>query len=94
MSSMRKQMLKAIALAVEREGSLTRVAERLGIRRQAIREWDEIRRNKTKPSLRAVPAKHVLALEEMSGVSRYELRPDIYGPAPKSTQRQETVAAA
>ena len=61
---------RVIAAAVKREGSLSRVAKRLGISRQAIDQWEE------------VPPKHVLAMEEMSGVSRYEQRPDIYGPPP------------
>ena len=70
-------MLRAIKLAVEREGSLVRVAERLTLTRQAVEQW-----NTPKGKFR-VPPKHVLALESMSGVSRHELRPDIYGPAPK-----------
>jgi DNA-binding transcriptional regulator YdaS (Cro superfamily) len=64
---------KAVDEAVKALGSLKRVAERLGITPQAIHQWPEA----------GPPAKHVLALEEMSGVPRYEIRPDIYGPPPK-----------
>jgi DNA-binding transcriptional regulator YdaS (Cro superfamily) len=39
--------------------------------RQAIYYWGE-----------TVPAKWCRAVEAVSGVPRYELRPDIYGPAP------------
>jgi DNA-binding transcriptional regulator YdaS (Cro superfamily) len=53
-------------------GSDTRVAEYLGISRQALQQWER------------VPVRHVLALEALTGVSRHELRPDVYGPAPKS----------
>lgn len=67
---------RAIELAVEKVGSLARVAENLTqtggkpLTRQAISQWVK------------VPPRHVLALEELSGVSRYELRPDVFGPAP------------
>lgn len=37
---------------------------------QAISKWDR------------VPAERVLEVERLTGVSRYELRPDVYGPAP------------
>lgn len=70
-------MLRAIKRAVEKEGSLARVAERLGRTRQALEQW-----NTVKGKFR-VPPKHVLALEAMSGISRHQLRPDIYGPPPK-----------
>ncbi len=62
-------MERAVDEAIRREGSLRRVAERLGVSRQAMQQWT------------LVPVRRVLMLEAMSGVSRYELRPDIYGPA-------------
>jgi len=68
--------------AVQIAGGNQAVADRIGTTRQAVYEWA------------AVPAKHVLVLEEMSGVSRYELRPDIYGPPPNPSQRPLTGAAA
>ena len=73
---MRKRpMERAVEEAVRREGSLRRVAERLGVTRQAMQQWT------------SVPVKRVLALEAMSGVSRYDLRPDIYGPEPADAER-------
>ncbi len=73
---MRKRpMERAVEEAVRREGSLRRVAERLGVTRQAMQQWT------------SVPVKRVLALEAMSGVSRYDLRPDIYGPEPAVAER-------
>lgn len=37
---------------------------------------------------RKVPAERVLGIEAATGISRHDLRPDIFGPAPK----QETTA--
>ncbi len=70
----KRSMERAVEEAVRREGSLRRVAERLGVTRQAMQQWV------------AVPVKRVLALEAISGVSRYDLRPDIYGAA-RDTER-------
>ncbi len=63
----KRSMERAVEEAVRREGSLRRVAERLGVTRQAMQQWT------------SVPVKRVLAMEQISGVSRYDLRPDIYG---------------
>jgi DNA-binding transcriptional regulator YdaS (Cro superfamily) len=49
-------------------GGLGALAKRLGISPQAVDKW---RRN-------GVPAERVLVLESMSGVSRSDLRPDLY----------------
>lgn len=42
-----------------------------GITSQAVSQW------------KRVPADRVLAVERLTGVSRHELRPDIYGPQPE-----------
>jgi DNA-binding transcriptional regulator YdaS (Cro superfamily) len=68
-------MQRAVDEAVRRVGSLKRLAERLDITRQAIQHWT------------SVPVKHVLTLEALSGVTRYELRPDIYGSDPEGQSR-------
>ena len=65
---------KAVDEAIRASGSLKKVAERLGISSQAISQWEK------------VPPRHVLALEAMSGVSRHDLRPDVYGPPPKRAE--------
>ena len=62
---------RAVEAATRNVGSRELVAKRLGITRQAIDQWRG-----------AVPPRHVLAIEEMSGFTRYELRPDIYGKEP------------
>jgi DNA-binding transcriptional regulator YdaS (Cro superfamily) len=63
-------MQRAVDEAARRYRSKRAVAKRLGISHQALSCWDR------------VPAVHCLAMEEMSGVSRHLLRPDVYGPAP------------
>jgi DNA-binding transcriptional regulator YdaS (Cro superfamily) len=70
-------------LAVLKAGGPVKVGNRLQLTRQAVSRWEK------------VPAKHVLALEEMSGVSRYVLRPDVYGaaPGPFEVMSSGTVAA-
>ena len=74
--AIRRALERAVDEAIRREGSLRRVAERLGVTRQAIQQWT------------SVPVKRVLMMEEMSDVSRYELRPDIYGEAPQRAEEQ------
>lgn len=62
--------------AVELAGGPRALASKLNdlgieITRQAIEQW------------RVVPPERVLAVEKITGVSRYELRPDVYGPPPE-----------
>lgn len=49
-------------------GQLTRVAEALGVTPWAVCKW------------RRVPAERVLAVERITGIPRYVLRPDLYPP--------------
>jgi DNA-binding transcriptional regulator YdaS (Cro superfamily) len=74
---------RVIEAAVQHEGSRTAVAKKLGLTRQALDQWGG-----------KVPAKHVLAMEKMSGIERYEIRPDIYGPKPRPLERAEQRPAA
>ncbi|MDZ7711734.1 MAG: Cro/CI family transcriptional regulator [Rhodovibrio sp.] len=55
-------MLKAI----QRAGGVSALARQLGITRQAIYAWSRI------------PVEHVFTIEQMSGVPRHTLRPDVY----------------
>lgn len=50
-------------------GSSKELARRIGVTPQAVSQWDE------------VPVSRVLAVERETGISRHELRPDVYGPA-------------
>jgi len=54
--------------AIEKAGGLTVLANALGVPRQNIHQW------------RRVPAEWVLRVEWVTGISRRELRPDVFGP--------------
>lgn len=54
--------------AIKHAGNAARLAEQLGVRRQALYQWDR------------VPAERVLEIERITGVPRQELRPDLYPP--------------
>jgi DNA-binding transcriptional regulator YdaS (Cro superfamily) len=48
----------------------SQMAKELGLTRAAVYSWSK--KNK-------IPAQHILKVEELSGVSRYDLDPQIYG---------------
>ena len=58
---------------------LTRLARAVGVQPPTVHVWLR--------STGRVPAERVLAVEAATGVSRYELRPDVYGPAPAAEDR-------
>lgn len=68
-----------IERAVMAAGSQTKLAADLGVTPQAVQQWVEAA---------SVPAKRVLDIERLTGVSRHDLRPDIFGPAPKPDRRK------
>lgn len=55
----------------EHRGATARIAREMGVTHAAVRQW---RTN-------GIPAERVLRLEELTGIPRHVLRPDIY-PAP------------
>lgn len=57
---------QALERAVASVGGQAKFARLIGVTAQAISQWDE------------VPPLRVLAVESVSGVSRHELRPDLY----------------
>jgi len=61
--------------AIQKLGSQQALADCLGIRSPSITEWHKRHR---------VPAGRCMAIEEATGgaVRRYDLRPDVFGPAP------------
>jgi len=61
--------MSAISKAVEKAGSQAELARLLGVSSQAINKMLTAKR---------VPAERVLKIEEVTGVSRHELRPDLY----------------
>ena len=75
--------LAALKRAIDLAGGPTAVAERLNVHQTAVSHW--IYRSEQ------APVDRVLALEELTGVSRHELRDDIYGPP---TQQAEGAGAA
>jgi DNA-binding transcriptional regulator YdaS (Cro superfamily) len=56
----------ALKRAIEKAGGQAEFARLIGITAQAVSQWDE------------VPPLRVLAVERISGVSRHDLRPDLY----------------
>jgi DNA-binding transcriptional regulator YdaS (Cro superfamily) len=62
---------EAIDAMGNRSGNISALAEELGISRAAVSAWDR------------VPAERVLDVERVTGISRFRLRPDIYGPEQK-----------
>lgn len=76
-------MTKAITKrAIDAAGGAAKLGTALGITRQAVEDWDK------------VPPKHVLRVEQLSGVSRYLLRPDIYGDPPAPLARMGELRVA
>jgi DNA-binding transcriptional regulator YdaS (Cro superfamily) len=57
---------RALLEAIERAGSLAKLAQQLGISKQAIHKW------------RRAPAERIVEIERVTGVERERLRPDLY----------------
>ncbi|HWV19502.1 MAG TPA: Cro/CI family transcriptional regulator [Devosia sp.] len=62
-------MLKIVEIAAEKAGGPIALAAALGIKHPALYSW------------KRVPAERVLQIEKLTGVSRHDLRPDVFGPA-------------
>ena len=67
--------LAALKRAIDLAGGPTLVAGKLNVHQTTVSHW--INRSEK------APVDWVLALEELTGVSRHELRDDIYGPPPE-----------
>lgn len=63
---MKKSRDSALEAAITAAGSLTKLAASLNITKSALSQW------------RRVPPMRVLAVEAASGISRHDLRPDLY----------------
>ncbi|QIQ73207.1 hypothetical protein HBB04_03609 [Pseudomonas coronafaciens] len=72
---------EAMARAVKSLGSQTALAKILGCTPQNVQSMCSTGR---------VPAKHVLKIEEASGVSRHDLSPDIYPQQPPTLDQMMT----
>lgn len=71
--------ISSIETAVAKAGNTSILARHLGISHTAVRKWRLMGRP---------PADRVLAIEAITGVSRYELRPDVFGPAPDAPDQR------
>lgn len=70
-------MEDALETAKKLAGGAVGLAEKIGgITPQAVSQWSK------------VPPARVLDVERITGVSRHDLRPDLYGPAPVSTRTE------
>jgi DNA-binding transcriptional regulator YdaS (Cro superfamily) len=52
--------------AIKAAGSVSALARKLNIKRQAVAQWE------------AIPLDRVVAVEKATGISRQELRPDLW----------------
>jgi DNA-binding transcriptional regulator YdaS (Cro superfamily) len=68
--------MKAIDKAIQAAGGQSALARLIGVRQSHIWNWANRDRQ-------GVPPNHVLSIEKVTGVSRHELRPDIF---PASSQ--------
>lgn len=61
-------------------GNKSALARALGIKRSAISQWEHVP---------IWPTNRVLQIEEATGgkVTRHQMRPDVFGPAPKGKRR-------
>lgn len=55
----------------DERGRRGKLAASLGITSGALSQWTQ------------VPADRVIAVEQITGISRHDLRPDVFGPAPR-----------
>lgn len=69
----------ALDRAIAHLGSQQALADALGIKSPSISEWHQ----------RRVPVERCIAIERATNgaVTRYELRPDVFGPAPQPEQK-------
>lgn len=61
---------EALLQLVEKAGSQSELARNLGVSQTAVWKWLQ--------SSKRIPAEYVLTAEQLYGVSRHDLRPDIY----------------
>ena len=68
--------MTAITSAIEKCGTgQAGLAGQLGVSPQAVNQWVR--------GVRPVPPRLAIAIEAATGVSRHDLRPDVFGPAPE-----------
>src|SRR5215475_14803299 len=68
--------------AIDAAGGVAELARKIGISQPSVSNWSK------------VPAQRVIAVEAATGVSRNDLRPDLYGEPPLSETSVDPVDAA
>lgn len=69
-----KSAAPSVSDIIEQLGGATKAAEALGVSSPSVvLNWRK--RN-------SIPADKVIAVEAKTGISRHDLRPDVFGPAP------------
>ena len=76
--------MNAIERAIEAAGSASELARRLNVVPMTVTQWK--RRGQ-------IPAERCLDVETATGISRYDLRPDVFGPPPTNDQEAPREAA-
>lgn len=61
-------MIDLVRIGAEKAGGIVALARGLGIKHTSLYRWPR------------VPAERVLDFEQITGISRHEVRPDVYGP--------------
>lgn len=64
-------MNELISEAIQKAGGAAALANSLGLQRTAVTNWKMRGR---------IPAEHCRDIERITGISRHELRPDVFGP--------------
>jgi DNA-binding transcriptional regulator YdaS (Cro superfamily) len=67
-------MIDIVKDGAEKAGGVVSLANGLGIKHTSLHAW------------RRVPAERVLEFERLTGISRYIVRPDVYGPRPEAAE--------
>ncbi|WP_320188887.1 YdaS family helix-turn-helix protein (plasmid) [Agrobacterium rosae] len=68
-------MIEIVKTGAEKVGGVVSLANGLGIKHTSLHNWTR------------VPAERVLEFERLTGISRYDVRPDVYGPKPKQEKQ-------
>lgn len=66
----------ALLKACDDAGGQSALAERIGVRQSTFWHW--LRKSK-----RGIPGEYVLKVERITGISRHDLRPDLYPRDPE-----------
>jgi DNA-binding transcriptional regulator YdaS (Cro superfamily) len=73
-------MKSSIHEIAQKTGGVVKLSLALGLSRAAVSQWER------------VPAERVLDVERLTGISRYQLRPDVFGPAPECQCKEQEAA--